>query len=164
MKSFKLIYPTLLFSFLILIACSKDDSSKSGGNNNTTTNPVVKCDTSVVGDATSGGCNARLVTPVMCETIDLRNGKTYEFAWTTDGTTCETPWNFQIGGNPVTQNNIKSWSLSTNVNEGITGKGGIVRINAQTLDGLTTDNGLYHWVVESYYGSHPASKTFKVLK
>ncbi|MES2559992.1 MAG: hypothetical protein V4590_09645 [Bacteroidota bacterium] len=161
---------TLLFFLLITsihFTCKKDSSDSSATTTTTgttTTAPTVKCDTSIVKAKTGSGCYPRLVTPVMCETIDLSGGKTYEIAWTTDGTICETPWTLQIAGNPLSNTNIKSWSLSTNVNTGITKYGGIVRISAADLEGLTTDNGLYHWTVASFYDSYPASQTFKVKK
>lgn len=156
-----------LFISWTYCGCKKDDKSSSSSSNSTTsTNPVatVNCDTSIVSNGHKGSCYPRLVTPVMCETIDLSNGKTYEFAWTTDGSTCETPWTFQIAGNPFSQTNVKTWQLNANVDAGISRFGGIINLKLSDLDGLTTDNGLYHWTVTSYYDSYPASKTFKVKK
>lgn len=131
-------------------------------------NNLTACNIVLVDDATSGGCNIRLVEPANCEEIDLTGGKEYVFGWTTDGTYCETPWTFYIAGNPADPNtgkNIYGQNFSTNV-DGITHYGGLVRLSAATLDslGLTTNNGIYHWVVVSWYGSHPASQTFRVKK
>ncbi|KJV07825.1 hypothetical protein [Methylocucumis oryzae] len=72
-----------------------------------------------------------------------------------------------MAGNPAnlaTGDNIYSQQFSTDVSAGITHYGGLVRISAKTLTnlGLTSDNGIYHWVVVSWYGSHPASQAFRV--
>lgn len=151
-----------LFISMAYCGCKKDDKSPSSIPNPTAQTPKVNCDTSIVANGHKGGCYPRLVTPAMCETIDLTNGKTYEFAWTTDGTNCETPWTFQIAGNPITPNNLKTWQLNEDLTAGITRYGGLINLKAADLDGLTTDNGLYHWTVASFYDSYPASKTFKV--
>lgn len=114
----------------------------------------------------TGGCTLRLVTPAPCEEIDLTNGKSYEFAWTTDGGDCETPYKLHIGGNPIdpaTGGNLYTWSLSARAGQ-ISRKGGYSHITAADLDGLTSDNGTYHWDVFGWYGSHPASQTFRVKK
>lgn len=116
-----------------------------------------------VPDETSGGCNIRLVTPAACAEVDLTNGKSYEVAWTTDGTGCETPWTIFILGNPPSETNGGSRELPTNGGT-ITQKGGIVNLIASDLDGITSDNGLYHWTIKSFYGSHPASVAFRVKK
>jgi hypothetical protein len=112
-----------------------------------------------------GGCAIRLVTPARCEEIDLTGGQTYEFAWTTDTTECETPYELDLAGNPLSDENVVSWSLSENPDEGITRTGGgVYRVGAQDLAPLSTDSGIYHWVVLGYYGSHPDSQTFRVRR
>lgn len=128
----------------------------------------VDCD-AVLLPAYDNGCTLRLVTPERCEEIDLTNGKTYEFAWTTDGIYCETPWHVCIAGNPADVNtgeNIYCQDFSEDVSQGITHSGGVVYLSADALDslGLTTDNGIYHWVVASWSYSHPDSQTFRVKK
>ena len=145
---------------LTILSCKKDeDISSTGGNNNTA------CDAVYLAAEVTGGCNIQLVTPNKCEEIDLTNGKTYQFAWTTGGTMCETPYTLYVAGNPVTPENTKEWSFSEDVSNGITKTGGgVVNADASALDGLTSDNGIYHWVVKGYYGSHPASRTFRVKK
>lgn len=122
------------------------------------------CNVVVLAANVTGGCRIRMVTPTLCEEIDLTGGQWYEFAWTTDGSDCETPYTLIISGNPATEMNSKSWQLSTNVEQGITRRGGITNVTANDLNGLTTDNGLYHWVVIGYYGSHPDSGAFRVRK
>jgi hypothetical protein len=112
----------------------------------------------------SGGCNIRLVTPAQCEVVELRGGRTYEVAWTTDGTRCETPWTLSVAGDPLTEQNLRVIQLSTNTEAGITSYGGILRISAADLDGLTSATGLYHWSVSSFHGSHPGSHTFQALR
>jgi hypothetical protein len=42
--------------------------------------------------------------------------------------------------------------------------GGVVRANATDFAQLTSDNGLYHWMIVSHYGSHPASNAFTVKR
>ncbi len=130
-------------------------------------NNLQSCLVTLVQDNTTGGCHVRLQEPAACEEIDLSNGKEYLLGWTTDGTYCETPWTLYLAGNPAnlaTGNNIYSQQFSTDVSVGITHYGGLVRISAKTLTnlGLTSDNGIYHWVVVSWYGSHPASQAFRV--
>lgn len=110
-----------------------------------------------------GGCNLRLSEPKNCEKIKLP----YVFGWTTDGTYCETPWTFVLAGNPVnvvTEQNTWQWSLSEDVDNLITHYGGVKRITAKDLKHVKTNNGVYHWVVMSYYGSHPASRAFMIKK
>ncbi len=132
-------------------------------------NNVASCNVVLVPDGTSGGCNIRLVEPAACEEIDLTNGKEFLFGWTTDGSYCETPWRFYLAGNPanlVTGENIYWKDFSTDSSLGISHTGGLVRLSATALDslGLTSDNGIYHWLVTGWYGSHPASHTFRVKR
>ncbi|MBI3195157.1 MAG: hypothetical protein HYZ34_11945 [Ignavibacteriae bacterium] len=145
----------------IVLACKKDEDPV--GTNNNTNNAA--CDVVYLPAEVTGGCNIQLVTPTKCEEIDLTNGKTYEFAWTTGGTMCETPYTLIVAGNPVSEPNSKEWQFSHNPSNGITNNGGgVVQASAVDLDGLTSDNGTYHWVVKGFYGSHPASRTFRVKK
>lgn len=109
-----------------------------------------------------------LVTPAVAETIDLRNGNSYEFGWTTNGKFYETPWSLFLVGHPAdptTGLNIVHWNFSINGST-ITSNGGIVYLNATDIanSGVTTDNGFYSWVVVGWYGAHPSSRTFRVLK
>jgi hypothetical protein len=119
--------------------------------------------------AIPGNDNAiKLVTPTVAETIDLRNGRTYEFAWTTNGVFRETPWSLYLVGhpaNPSTGVNIVHWNFSRN-DSTITEFGGVVNINAVDIanSGVTTDNGFYQWTVTGWYGGHPSSRTFRILK
>jgi hypothetical protein len=127
------------------------------------------CNVVLVPDETSGGCHVRLAEPANCEEIDLSQGKEYLLGWTSDGTYCETPWTFYIAGNPAnlaTGENIYWKQFSTNTVAGISHTGGLVRLSAASLDslGLTSDNGIYHWLVVSWYGSHPASRTFRIKR
>lgn len=126
--------------------------------------PSADCSTVAVPAQVSGGCNISLVTPTVCEEIDLTNGKAYEFAWTTGGTMCETPFYLIISGNPATEQNAYQWSLSDGANNGLihNNSGGVWYVTAADLAGLTSDNGIYHWLVAGYYGSHPNSQTFRI--
>ena len=122
------------------------------------------CDIIVAPANDLGGCYIELVTPKKCEVVDLTDDQVYEFAWTTHGSYCETPWIFQIAGTPATPDNTLNWSLTTNVNNGITHYGGIFYINAAALSQLRSSNGVYHFLVSSYYGSHPNSVGFIIKK
>lgn len=176
---------TTLFvsSFLLLtVACSAAPETANGGNGGfgggssgnaqngdagSSQGAQIEaqdCHTPLVAARLSGGCNIRLVSPQPCEEIDLSNGRSYELAWTTDGSGCETPWTIYVGGNPLRDDNILSAKLSENVSQGITKTGGIVNVTAADLAQLKSDNGYYTWTVASYYGSQPASVTFKVNK
>jgi hypothetical protein len=128
--------------------------------------PSGDCSVVALPAQVAGGCNITLVTPSVCEEIDLSGGRTYEFAWTTGGTMCETPFFLVIAGNPPTEQNAFQWSLSDGANDGLIGKntGGVWNISAGDLAGLVSDNGLFHWVVAGYYGSHPNSQTFRIRK
>ena len=111
-----------------------------------------------------GGCRIRLVTPGNCEEIDFARFSSYQFAWSTDGTNCETPYKLQIAGNPPSELNALEWSLSEKTGEISKTLGGIQYISAADLQSLSSNNGSYHWRVLGFYGSHPASQVFKVKK
>lgn len=102
---------------------SSGSSGSSGGGGD--------CNTPLVAAAISGGCAPRLVTPAPCEVVDLSGGKTYEIAWTTDGTGCETPWTFDLTGSPPSGTNAYSAKVNENGTT-ITRNGGIVDITAAT--------------------------------
>ena len=141
---------------------TKDNSMQSLDESGKLMKSSSKCKSILPANIT-GGCKVRLAGPGNCATIKLP----HVFGWTTGGTYCETPWRFIIAGNPVnlaTGANTWEWSLSEDVSQGITHKGGLMRITAQDLKNVTTNNGIYHWVVIGYYGSHPASRAFKVKK
>jgi hypothetical protein len=112
--------------------------------------------------ALTGGCNIRLVTPALCEEIDLSEGKAYQFAWTTDGAFCETPWELDISGTPMPENNLW-WKLNKNSGY-ITSTGGVISVTADNIAPLISNDGIYHWIISGYYGSHPASQAFRVRK
>jgi hypothetical protein len=119
--------------------------------------------------AATGGCTFRLATPTVCEEIDLTNGKSYEFGWTTDGDWCETPWTLCMAGNPAdteTGSNIYCQDFSAGSSDYINHYGGVVYLDAAAFNSLklTTNNGIYHWVVISFSGANPNSQTFRVRK
>ncbi len=160
--------------FLVLIFQSSC-SWKSGSGGSPSALDVPKdaaqaqsanCNEVIAQGEDTGGCRIRLVSPTVCEEIDLSGGKTYEFAWTTDGTNCETPYKLYIAGNPVdlqSSENIKGWSLSAKAGE-ISGTGGVYYVSAAHLEGLQSQDGIYHWVVAGWYGSKPNTQTFRVKK
>lgn len=122
------------------------------------------CDAPRIPDNSMGGCRVRLVTPTECETIDLRGGRAYEFAWTTDGTGCELPWKFIILGTPLSETNGSLWTLSTDLEQGISSAGGIFYLRAGDFDGIEAQGGIYQWTVASFYGSSPEGRQFRILR
>lgn len=172
----------ILLPALIAVSCDSDGGSGGDGTGGDKTpqngtqdgtgtvdgnQQKGSCEQTLVADATSGGCAIRLVTPAKCQEVDLTGGQVVEFAWTTDGTYCETPYTVYLAGdnaNIQTGENIASWNFSENVSNGITHNGGIVRATAADLAGVTSASGVYHWVVAGYYGSHPASVAFRMRK
>lgn len=153
----------MLLMGLGLNACSSGGGSGGGGTGGGV-GSFTGCGASPALPANhTGGCRIRMVTPANCESIDLSGGKSYEVAWTTDGTTCETPFTIILAGNPPGQDNVFEFTVNTNGST-ITTKGGILNVTASDFDGVPTQNGHYHWVVRSFHGSHPASQEFQVRK
>ena len=154
-------FSTFLFSIVILVSllsCGSNNKDEKGIADNT---PVL------VQAEITGGCNITLLTPRPGETIDLRNGRSYEFAWTTNGTYCETPYQLYIAGNPAnlqTGENIYSWSLSESSGQISKTGGGFRYFTSQDFEGIISNDGTHHWVTVGYHGSHPASQSFKVIR
>lgn len=157
----------LVCSFIVisLISCGSKNDSPNNANKDTINNPEVF--ESILRANETGGCSIRLVTPSMGETVDLTNGKTYEVAWTTDATGCETPFYLCLAGNPTDSTKLVNSCISFSANnDNITKYNGRVNITAAGLDqyGIASSNGIYHWVVVGFYGSHPASQSFRINK
>ncbi len=171
-----------IFGLVSLVACGPDGGGSGGtsaggaagqtgaagaapgGGGSPGGNPgAASCAQQITPNPT-GGCAPRVVTPAVCAEVDLTNGQSYEVAWTTDGTGCETPWTACVAGNPVSDPNSVCVKLSENVNAGISRTGGIANIAASDLEGLTSDNGVYHLLIASFYGSHLGSVAFRVKK
>ena len=91
-------------------------------------------------------------------------GKSYEVAWTTNGTGCETPWKLCAAGSPVSDPNSLCVNLSEDVSAGISKTGGVLNVTAADLAGLSSDTGWYHVMVGSYYGSHNGTVAFYLQK
>lgn len=176
--NWKLVITTSALGALTLAACSSDggdgggpgtggfagNQSGAGGAAPAGGSPGAATCAQAIPPEPSGGCSPRIVTPSTCADVDLTAGKVYEVAWTTDGSGCETPWTACLAGNPVSDANSACVKLSENVNAGITRTGGIANISASDFDGLTSDNGVYHLLVASFYGSHLGSVAFRVKK
>lgn len=144
---------------------SSDEESSSEGGGASSSGVAGDCGAQAIPPNLTGGCAPRFATPTAtCEEIDLTGGKTYEIAWTTDGSGCETPWTLCAMGNPATEINGDCVTLSTDVNKGISRTGGLYYMKASDLDGMTSDNGVYHVLVASYYKSHKGSVAFRVKK
>lgn len=140
-------------------------SKQSTQSNKTNSNKKISssdCNTVHLPAEYTGGCHITLVTPSKCEEIDLSNGKSYEFAWQTGGTFCETPYKLYIAGNPVSEDNTIMYQYSTKTGQISRTNGGFDYINASNISGLRSNNGIYHWVVMGWFGSHPNSQTFRV--
>jgi hypothetical protein len=153
----------LLLCIVLLSACGGEEKKKDVAQNNSNSGCGAP---PVVTDATSGGCRIRLVSPKQCEEVDLTNGKDYEFAWTTDGTNCETPYLARVGGSPLnveTEENVNVWQMNAQVGR-ISRTGGVAKVTAADIENLTSTDGTFHWLITSYYGSHPASVAFKVKR
>ncbi len=166
----------LLSLLLVAVSCGRSSSNSdpdapapkapTNPENPTTPNnqPISGTLTPILPANVTGGCRIRLVTPAEGETIDLSNGKSYEFAWTTDGTTCETPYTVYAAGNPAnleTGENIISGKVPVSVGQ-VSKTGGFINVTYQDLGELKSSDGTYHWCMASFYGSHPASVSFKV--
>ena len=156
----------IIFYFLIIIVASiisckkKETASPSNTGNNGTS---VNCDIIEFPAVAGSGCEPNLQTPGKCEEIDLTNGHEYEFAWqTNNGTWCETPWKLYIYGNPPAGNGLY-WEFSANAGS-VSHTGGYVNMNANDIATLTSDNGLFHWYIEGWYGAHPDSRAFKIKR
>lgn len=139
-------------------------SGTGSGSGSGTGSGAADCGEQAIPPALSGGCAPRVVTPAVCELVDLSGGSTYEIAWTTDGTGCETPWKLCAAGTPVTDENSACVELSTNVEAGISKTGGIYRVSAADLEGLTSESGVYHLLVASFHQSHGGSVAFRVKR
>jgi len=154
----------LALALVTLAACgskNKDDAKKSS--------PSAQCVGRTAVDHTQGGCRIRLVSPTPCSNVDLSDGKTVEFAWTTDGTNCETPYKAFLAGNPVTKNedgtlnNVLEYRIEARAGE-VSRTGGVVRVGAGAFEGLTSTDGTFEWMIESFHGSGPASQVIRVKK
>lgn len=149
----------------------------SGG----TSGPGVDCTSVVTEVRGSGGCVISLVGPSNCDAVSFAQGFV-EFAWTTNGTFCEGPHRFFIGGHPASTwepDNALLFSLtSTDGNErSIEGMsstysmvrniGGYVHLRQSDLAVLSTTTGQYHWLVAGFYdvsagGSRSESRVFTI--
>jgi len=149
---------------LVLSACLGKDGSGSDPNFEV----ADACGEAFVQENDTGaGCRIRLVSPANCEEIDLSNGKTYNFEWTTDGSTCETPWKIYLAvppANAQTGENVYTFSYSVDVPGGITRTSGIVPVSAETFQGLDPKGGYFHWTVAGYYGAFPQSRAFRIKR
>lgn len=160
-------YSSLSIAFFIAaiatISCSQSGSeNRSGGGLGKSSGGTCSAQPALEANLT-GGCRIRMVTPGNCAEVDLSKGQVSEFAWTTDGTGCETPFKIMAAGSPPTAQNSVELTVPTN-GAAITRQGGLINVTLAELKnlGLTSDNGEYHWVVMSFHGSHPQSQVFRV--
>jgi hypothetical protein len=150
------------FSVISTTSCSQSGVSNGPGGLGKPAGENCSAQPALTANLT-GGCRIRMVSPANCEVIDLSNGKAFEFAWTTDGTGCETPYKIMAAGSPSKAENSVELTIPTN-GAAITRQGGLINVSLAELKslGLTSDNGEYHWVVMSFHGSHPQSQVFRV--
>lgn len=153
-------YLILALPLLLLSACGSED--KKTAKTDESKNPQT-CGGTFYPAEVSGGCRIRLVTPGPCETVDLTEGKSYEFAWTNDGTQCEGPYLISLA---VTDgSSSETMSAQINFNNGTVSRtGGVITVTAEDIQQIQKKEGIYHWTVASFYGSRPASNPFKLIR
>ncbi len=117
-----------------------------------TTAPGGSC-VSPIPEGFSGGCTLAQNEPANGQQITLP----FKFGWSASG--CETPFRLFIYGNPPTEDNALYWEISRNAGGPTTEWAGSHTITAADLAPLRSD-GLYHWAVAGFYGSHTAGRTF----
>jgi hypothetical protein len=146
-----------LLLILAAVGCGGSGGGASGS-------AAADCAKVPLADNSTAGCNIHLAQPIGCQTLDLTNGKTATLEWTASG--CATPWKLCVGGSPadfITPTNAGCLDFSVN-GANITATTGIVTVRATDLATLTSPSGVYYWTVASWYGSHPATQAFKILK
>lgn len=170
------LFRALFFSSALIMALSACGSSGSGGGGGGSAAGGGQGDAGcvIVAPAESGGgCTITVTTPAHCETIDLTNGKQYQFAWTTSTTECATPHIIKATGNPPTSDWVNGTNLlqaqissGTRPESGATSNiGGYAYGGAVDFEGLTSTDGIYYIRVCNWYGtSCSESRAFKVLK
>jgi hypothetical protein len=121
----------------------------------------------------SGGCIINTTTPA-CGVADLSSGGTFELAWTTNMTYCEGPHHVYIGGDPPSSwetGNVVSFDIASqdgsgaipDERSGMTRNiGGYLNINQADLAGLSSESGIYYYLVASFHGSASEATPFIV--
>jgi hypothetical protein len=110
--------------------------------------------TSPLQENPGGGCTMEMVGPANGQQLTMPA----TFGFKTLG--CETPIKIRIFGNPPTPENSFSYSMS----RGSLPPGQWFMkskdITAEDLASLSSDNGTYHWQLESWHGWRTAGRTF----
>jgi len=139
----------------------------AGGTGGTAGGAGPSCPTMpVVAAMWSGGCEMHLVGPAPCATLDFSSGMNFEFDWSTNTTFCEGPHHLLVGGSPVSSwanGNYIDFSISSGQRpeSGMTRNiGGYAFLNSLSLQGITSDTGVYYWRLQSYYGSASETRAF----
>ncbi len=83
------------------------------------------------------------------------------FGWRSDG--CETPGKVYFYGNPPTETNWISFDYVRGGQESLLNVAGEHLLTEADLAGIvTSDNGLYHWQLESFHGHRSPGRTFTI--
>jgi hypothetical protein len=105
----------------------------------------------------SGGCSFTMNEPAS-------NGASialpYVFGWRSDG--CETPGKVIFFGNPPTPENSVSFSYTRGGQMSLLNVTGQHTLTQADLAGITSDNGVYHWQLESFHGGRSEARTFTI--
>ena len=136
------LYLAMFISFQSLISCGNGGSS-GGSSSETVTSGVEACPQTAI-DQVNTGCNLNIDLPKDCATVSLNS----EFSWIGDA--CHTPYYLQVTGSPPSEdvyNEIQVNTIPINANAWAEPFG------LNFIDGLTTDNGWYHWRICNAYGN-----------
>jgi hypothetical protein len=108
-------------------------------------------------ESPGGGCSFTMNEPA-------QNGASislpYTFGWRSDG--CETPGKVYFYGNPPTENNWISVEYTRGGQESLLNVTGDYMLTDADLAQLSSDDGVYHWQLESWHGYRSPAWTFTV--
>ena len=145
--------------YTLTIAYTKA-SSGGGGTGTCPTTPIVPANH-------TSGCNIDTTTPV-CAVWDQKTSPTFELDWTTNQTFCEGPHTVQISGDPPSNTNSVTYSITSTYSGGDAAMtrniGGYMKIAAKDIATLTSASGIYYYGVGSFGGSTSEGRAFQVLK
>ena len=156
-SSMKKISYLVVFSFVqFTLSCGSGSSGGGGGGENTGTRGETgagNCPATAV-QAETSGCTLNINQPGNCATV----GQNSEFSWIGDA--CHTPYYVQITGSPPSEEVYNEIQVNTTpINANAWGE----PFGAKFINGLSSDDGWYHWRVCNAYGTGCSkSQAFKV--